>query len=137
MNQRPQLPVSLLGNAVEAIIGAIYLDAPRTSVIITCEDIILRWLEAEIHDLPQRFSQTQAKQTLQIVAQKYFDCLPKYIDSEKGRADSSPTFTAEVVINDRVLGKGQASSKKGAQQIAAWQAVLLLRTEHAFTELRD
>jgi len=137
LSQRQQLPVSLLGNAVEAILGAIYLDAPRTSVMITCEEIILRWLEPEIHDLPQRFAQNQAKQTLQIVAQKYFDCLPKYIDSEKDGVDSPPTFIAEVEINNRVLGNGQASSKKAARQIAAWQAVLSLRAEHAFTELHD
>lgn len=137
LKQRQQLPTSLSGNAVEAILGAIYLDAPRTSVLATCEEIILRWLEPEIHDLPQRYLQVQAKQTLQIVAQKYFKCLPSYSTSENTVESSSPVFAAEVKINDQLLGRGQASSKKRAQQQAAWQAILALREQHDFTELHD
>ncbi|MBC8369340.1 MAG: ribonuclease III [Planctomycetes bacterium] len=137
LKQRQQLPSSLAGNAVEAILGAVYLDAPRTSVINICHEIILRWLEPEISDLPQRFAQAQAKQTLQIVAQKHYNCLPDYKTIEETTNASSPLFLATVAIKQRELGHGQASSKKGAEQKAAWQAILFLREEEKFTELRD
>jgi ribonuclease-3 len=137
LKQRRQLPASLSGNAVEAILGAIYLDAPRTSVLAICDEIILRWLQPEINDVPRRYAQAQAKQNLQVVAQKYFDCLPEYTIDEQDASISNAPFMASVKINDRQLGSGKASSKKRAEQQAAWQAVLLLREEENFEELND
>jgi ribonuclease-3 len=137
LKQRTQLPSSLSGNAVEAIIGAIYLDAPRTSVLAICTDTILRWLENEIEDLPQQFAQMQAKQTLQIVAQKYYDCLPDYLISEHQDDGASPDFHAQVKIGKLTLGEGKASSKKRAEQHAAWQAILVLRQTETYPELHN
>ncbi|MDP6963390.1 MAG: ribonuclease III [Planctomycetota bacterium] len=134
---RDELPPSLLGNTVEAIIGAIYLDAPSNSVLTVCHDLILAWLQDEIANLPQNISRAQSKQRLQEIAQQHLSCLPEYRITEIASSGPSPTFKAEAIINGKLHGEGHGTSKKRAEQDAAWQALSSLSQLLKLTELDD
>lgn len=114
---------SLLANAMEAIIGAIFLDAGYSaSRSIVMSLIGVRLDEAlksgELHDY---------KTDLQEVCQDEYSVLPEYkVISESGE-EHSKVFTVQVLVKGRSLGQGSGRSKKEAQQNAAREALKTLR----------
>lgn len=114
---------SLLANAMEAVIGAVFLDAGyRESRNLVMGLIGQRLDEAlksgEFHDY---------KTDLQEISQEEHAVLPEYkVISESGE-EHSKVFTVEVSVKGRSLGKGAGKSKKEAQQNAAREALMAFR----------
>lgn len=117
---------STLANAVEAIIGAVYLDSDYD----TCRTFVLTLYDNLLEDLSPEVLNKDPKTELQELLQANKQELPEYsIIAEEGAAHSR-TFTVECRVNGLeqvVIAKG--NSKRNAEQAAAKQALEQLRQE--------
>lgn len=106
---------SMLSDALEALIGAIYLDRG----IETCKQFIqTNILEPALKNGDHMVDENYKSQLLEY-AQANKLSIPIYqIVSEEG-PHHDKNFTAEVVIGEKVLGEGKGKSKKEAEQNAA------------------
>jgi len=116
---------SLLSNAFEAIIGAIYLeDGLKTAEKIAIELIESNYEEISLDSLFRDF-----KTTLQELTQARFGMTPEYkVISSRG-PDHLKEFEVGVFIQDKEYARAIGKSKKIAQQEAAKEAVELLNEE--------
>ncbi len=107
--------VSILGDTMEAIICAIYLDGDLEDVRSFILNFILKNVEKKLVKADMK----DYKSTLQEYTQGKFQITPVYkIVSEEG-PEHEKTFTSEVWINKKLTGTGKGSNKKEAQQSAA------------------
>lgn len=110
---------SVLSDALEALIGAIYLD----SGIATCKNFIkTNIIEPALKNGEHLIDENYKSQLLEY-AQANKMPIPVYqIISEEG-PHHDKTFIAEVIIGEKVLGEGKGKSKKEAEQNAAQVAL--------------
>ncbi len=110
---------SILGNAIEAIIGSIYLDGGYESALrfieTSFQPLVDEWIECPLY--------MDYKSLLQETSQSRFKLVPQYqIVSESG-PDHDKTFTIEISINDTTITAGTGKNKKEAEQDAARKAL--------------
>jgi len=112
---------SILADAVESVIAAAFLDGGMAAA----EGIITRFV---LCDVPvTKLHNTDYKTALQeLVQQKKNQNLCYRMVGESG-PDHDKVFTAQVLLNDKVVGEGTGSSKKRAEQDAARAALEELR----------
>lgn len=117
---------SLLADALEALIAAVYLDggleASRT--------FTLRVFDEELEALGALNSESafeDHKTRLQELCQKRYDTLPRYVTVRESGPDHHKTFEVELTIKGDVAGTGRGLSKKQAEQMAAKQALEQIR----------
>lgn len=111
---------SVTSDAMEALIGAIYLDGGFASAKEFIEKFILKDIENK-----QLFY--DSKTILQeIVQSKQSESLTYQVIKEEG-PDHNKQFVVEVLLGDKVLAQGQGSTKKGAEQEAAYYALVKLK----------
>ncbi len=111
--------LSILADAFESVIGAIYLDLGFPAA----RDFIERWLLRDAHLIVADKRHANYKSHLQEYVQSAFRTHPVYrIRSEMG-PDHSKSFTVEVMVGRRVLGSGRGKNKKEAEQSAARNAL--------------
>lgn len=108
---------SILANAMEAIIGAVYLDGGLDVVT----GMIYRLWGSMIDDKAASPGKLDFKTRLQEVLATQGK-RPTYEVSSVG-PDHDRTFTATVSVDGTMLGSGQGTSKKASEQIAARQAL--------------
>lgn len=116
---------SILSDALESLIGAVYLDAGA----VVAYDVVGALMRESINDAIENLDRIDAKTRLQEMTARLFDVAPHYRLTENG-PDHEKTFYATVVINGRDLGHGEGRSKKSAEQIAAEIACDTLQREH-------
>jgi ribonuclease-3 len=116
---------SMLSDALEALIGAVYLDKG----IGTCKKFIQKnILEPALKNGEHLVDENYKSQLLEY-AQASKLAIPVYqIVSEEG-PHHDKTFIAEVIIGEKVLGEGKGKSKKEAEQFAAKKALEKLQKE--------
>lgn len=116
---------SVYGDALEAIIGAIYLDKGYNK---TRNIIIKRIYDKHLDFDDVSSSRSNFKSILIEWGQK---CKKEIkFDTDEGVAKGRrTTFSCTIVIDDKEKGKGQGSSKKEAQQNAAQNALFLIEME--------
>jgi ribonuclease III len=114
---------SILADAFEALIGAIYLDGgfPSASLVIT------RLFESMVEEIGNGELSVDFKTELQELSQKVFQTIPDYRLVNDTGPDHDKTFFVEVSIRGGLLGKGMGKSKKEAEQNAAKEALACLR----------
>ena len=112
---------SILSDALEAVIGAIYLDGGFTNAKEFVEKYILTDIEHK-----QLFY--DSKTILQEVVQGQHEHLTYVLVEETG-PDHDKSFTVEARVGERVIGAGSGHTKKAAEQEAAYQALLVIREE--------
>lgn len=113
--------VSILADALEAVIGAVYLDGGW----VPAEALVLRLLSGRIVEYADGPGGGDYKTRLQELAAHRFDQLPSYRVVGAG-PDHAKTFDAEVIMLGSVRGTGTGRSKKQAEQAAAkiaWQSL--------------
>jgi ribonuclease-3 len=116
---------SVLANALEAVIGAVFLDGG----IIAARDFVLRLITPRLEELVRQEVRRDSKSLLQSITQERFKTLPKYrVVSETG-PDHKRSFEVELKINEKVYGKGTGRSKKAAEQKAAKEALRKLEED--------
>lgn len=106
---------SIIADGVEAIIGAIFLDAD----IATSKALILQWFASRLNSIKPGISQKDPKTQLQERLQSRKLPLPIYEILEiKGEAHNQ-RFTMSCVIDGLKAVQGQGTSRRKAEQIAA------------------
>lgn len=115
---------SILSDALEALVGAIYLDAG----FVACRDAVLPWFEHGINDTPAGNVGKDAKTRLQEWLQGRQRSLPVYeLVSESGD-DHAKHFRVSCTLDDPVVSaEGEGSSRRAAEQAAAEAALVLLQ----------
>jgi ribonuclease-3 len=110
---------SILADALEAVIAAIYLDRGMT----VARNMILSLLEEHVRAIERSEHELDYKTLLQERIQELHRKPPSYhVVSESG-PDHDRTFVAEVRLSGRMLGRGTGKSKKQAEQAAAHDAL--------------
>jgi ribonuclease-3 len=112
---------SILADAMEAVIAAVYLDAGWP----TARDLVVRLLADRIVAGSVGPGGGDYKTRLQEYAARTFEQLPRYQVRAEG-PDHSKQFFAMVTIRGAVYGHGQGRSKKQAEQAAARAAWVAL-----------
>jgi ribonuclease-3 len=116
---------SLLSNAFEAIIGAIYLE----SGLGTANDIAIKLIEKNHEDISLDSLFRDFKTTLQELTQARFGITPEYKVIASRGPDHKKEFEVAVFIEDKEYARGSGKSKKIAQQESAKIAVDILNKE--------
>ena len=116
-NERP----SILSDAFEAVLAAIYLDGG----IEPAKKLVLRFIYKKLADLTA-VAFKDYKTVLQEVIQKNPEERLEYVLVNEQGPDHAKVFTVEIHLNSNVIGKGVAGSKKRAEQEAAKVALELM-----------
>jgi ribonuclease-3 len=116
-----RLPKSILANAFEAAIAALYLDAG----LEVARDFIMKFLiEPSIEDLVHNEYERNYKSMLQDYAQKNAQPLPVYRVTRAVGPDHRKRFQVQVEVAHREFGPTWGYSKKEAEQRAARAALI-------------
>ncbi|MGP8059420.1 MAG: ribonuclease III [Acidimicrobiales bacterium] len=112
---------SILADAVEAVIGAVYLDAEWEAT----EPLVLRLLGERIERAAAEPDDFDHKSRLQELTVRRGEGTPRYVVAGTG-PDHDRSYLAEVYVGKVRWGEGRGSSKKDAEQEAArtaWQGL--------------
>ena len=116
---------SILANAYEALVGALFCD----SDFRTTADVFLPQLIEKIDEFMGASIATDFKSDLQEYTQNRFSCVPLYeVVGEIGPGHNK-RFDVKVKIRSQVLGSGKGRSKKEAEQNAAKEALSTFLTD--------
>ena len=113
---------SILSDAFEAVIGAVYLDAGASAA----DAFVRRFLSSVVEDVLPRLDSFDNKTRLQELCSQLSLGAPKY-ETEGVGPEHEKVFTAVVVVDGRVRGRGTGRTKKAAEQMAAERALVDLR----------
>ena len=112
---------SIVSDAFEALIAAIFLDGG----LEPASRFILRFVREEL-DTGERSAFVDYKTMLQEIVQKNPEEKVSYVLVEENGPDHDKHFVVEVRLNSNVMGRGEFRSKKGAEQLAAKEALELM-----------
>ena len=113
---------SVTSDAMEALIGAIYLDGGFTNA----KEFIHKFI---LTDLENKKLFYDSKTILQEMVQaKMEDPIEYKLINEEG-PDHNKSFTVQALIGDKSYGTGMGRTKKAAEQKAAYEAILKLKKE--------
>ena len=110
---------SIISNAVEAVLGAVYLDGGYEAA----RAVILPW--AQTQELTQ--DAQDYKSALQEFLQKSGPAVPEYEVIQTVGPEHDKTFTVRVSLHGKELGTGKGHNKKLAEQAAAHNALIHLK----------
>ena len=111
---------SVTSDAMEAVIGAIYLDGGFANA----KEFILRFV---LNDIEHKKLFFDSKTIFQEMVQgKIPGEISYHLVGEKG-PDHDKIFSAEVWIGKKCMGRGDGRTKKAAEQMAAYQAICRLK----------
>ncbi|HTZ17169.1 MAG TPA: ribonuclease III [Dissulfurispiraceae bacterium] len=110
---------SILADTLEALFGAVFLDSDYETV----KSLIRRLYKERIADVIAKKEGYDFKSELQESCQAAFGTLPEYRIIKQEGEEHRKIFTAEVLINESVFGRGTGKSKKEAQMLAAKEAL--------------
>lgn len=112
---------SITSDAVEALIGAIYLDGGFASA----KEFILKYV---LSDMEKKQLFYDSKTILQEMIQKRRkEGSVSYEMIEASGPDHNKSFRVQVLLGTKAMGEGMGHSKKEAEQEAAYQAILKLK----------
>ena len=112
---------SILSDAFEAVLGAVYLDGGAEAAY----EMVERLVVPRMPDSADSMGQFDQKTQLQELSARLGRGAPVYELSSNG-PDHAKTFHARVLVDGEVLGVGIGRSKKAAEQLAATEACLAL-----------
>lgn len=109
---------SILANAMEALIGAIFLDQGFEKA---------RRFVVDKFSQKKRIVETDYKSRLQELIQKKYGMPPTYVLVDEEGPDHDKVFHMQVVVKKKALGRGAGKSKKESEQNAAREALKNIR----------
>lgn len=115
---------SILADAFEAVLAAVYLDGG----IENAQKIVLRFIINELKHTEHDAFKDYKTVLQEIIQQNPEECVKYILKSESG-PDHDKSFVVEVHLNSNVIGTGTGKSKKQAEQMAAKQALELMGAE--------
>lgn len=121
---------SITSDAFEAVIGAMYLDGGMESAARFIRRFVLTDIENKklYHD---------CKTALQEIVQAKHNSTLVYKVIDESGPDHAKVYTAVAMVGERIIGKGCGSSKKHAEQEAAFNALVSLHEEDKADVLKD
>ncbi|MBQ8567937.1 MAG: ribonuclease III [Oscillospiraceae bacterium] len=115
--QRP----SIVSDAFEAVIAAIYLDGGMEEA----RKYILGFIPKNLERSGAK-ALKDYKTLLQEIIQRNPEEKVEYVLADQSGPDHDRRFVVEVYLNSNVIGKGEGHSKKQAEQMAAHEALILM-----------
>lgn len=109
----------ILANAMESLIGAIYLDQGYDAA----KDFISRFILKELPEIIKNQSYRDAKSLFQEKAQDKVGITPSYEVLEEWGPDHARQFRVGVYLDKELIAEGEGLSKQEAQQMAASEAL--------------
>nr|WP_296005583.1 ribonuclease III [uncultured Blautia sp.] len=113
---------SIVSDAMEALIGAIYLDGGFANA----KEFISRFV---LNDIENKQLFYDSKTTLQEIVQGQFEEDVRYVLVKEEGPDHNKSFYVEAILGEKVLGQGCGHTKKAAEQQAAYCAIKKLKRE--------
>ena len=113
---------SVLSDAMEAVIGAIFLDGGFEEA----KRFILTYIMTDIEHKRMFYD---SKTILQEVCQGQFKQNVTYELLSESGPDHAKTFTVQVLVGKEVLGTGTGNTKKSAEQEAAYHGLIRLKKQ--------
>ena len=114
---------SITSDALEALIGAIYLDGGFASA----KEFVLKFV---LNDLENKKLFYDSKTILQEIVQAYFEEKVSYHLIKEEGPDHDKKFTVEAHVGNDSYGTGSGRTKKAAEQEAAYRAILKLHKKN-------
>ena len=115
---------SILADALEAVLGAVYL----TGGWLEAQRVVMELLGDRIMSASEGPGGQDYKTRLQELVARHYMELPRYVVRDEG-PDHAKQFFAEVRVDGSVRGSGEGRSKKQAEAAAARSAWEVLRAE--------
>ena len=115
---------SILSDALEAVIGAIYLDGGFANA----KEFVLKYILTDIEHKQLFFD---SKTILQEVVQAKGNYALEYKVVHEAGPDHDKHFWVEVQMDETTIGAGEGHTKKAAEQEAAYQALLKIKQRSA------
>lgn len=112
----------ILANALEALIGGLYLDG---GIDIT-KKFVDKYVIAKLDEIIKSGSYKDAKSALQELTQENKGFTPEYRLINENGPDHAKQFEVGVWIGDEMIAKGSGNSKQAAEREAASQALEIL-----------
>ena len=119
-----RLKPSVISDAFEALLGAVYLDGGYENASAIIHKFILsdkRFVELESVDSKSKLQEE--------VQKKDKDCVIEYAVTDVSGPEHNKQFEVTVYINKKVMGKGTGKNKKTAEKMAAADAIKKLSDE--------
>ena len=117
------LHASVLEDALEALVGAVYLDGGPDAAAALCNRVLADRLASSVPP------EADVKGRLQELTQSRDGALPEYRITAVSGDPHTRVFTAEVLVAERVIGQGSGRSKQAAEKTAAAAALLAIEAE--------
>jgi ribonuclease-3 len=130
-NSSPQIPDALLADALEALVGAVFVDGGFTRAQEVVERLFAPYLQQSLAQLDRDY-----KTSLQEWAQEHFGEKPQYLVENEHGPDHAKEFSVAVFLQNKSFGHGKGVSKKQAEQAAAFTALEEI-ARGAFTKKRN
>lgn len=115
---------SIVSDAMEALIGAIYLDGGFASA----KEFILKFV---LNDIENKHLFFDSKTILQEMIQEHKAMSLEYVLVDSYGPDHDKVFEVAVKCDGKILGNGKGKNKKRAEQQAAYEAILALKADNA------
>jgi ribonuclease-3 len=110
---------SILADAMEALVGAVYRDGGWRSAYRICRKIFTETLSSAEVD----HASSDAKTRLQEICQERYHATPVYRVLQRQGPDHKPWFSVETLLDGAPLAVGEGAKKKDAEQAAAAAAL--------------
>ncbi|MCO5214792.1 MAG: ribonuclease III [Thermomicrobiales bacterium] len=123
----------ILAGAMEAIIGAIYLDQGQDVVT----SFISSWLDTVEPEMESDDAVANPKGRLQEVVQERKLEQPVYETVAEDGPEHARVFTIDAIVNGQRVGTGIGRSKREAQQIAAREALAAIVADESILETKE
>ena len=107
---------SIVSDAMESVIGAIYLDGGFANA----KEFVLNFI---LNDIEHKQLFYDSKTILQEIVQEKGTQPVEYVLIAEEGPDHNKSFTVEARVNGRLMGTGTGHTKKAAEQAAAYQAI--------------
>jgi ribonuclease-3 len=117
---------AILADALEALIGALYLDSGYKAAFA----FISRWMGPEISRVLNQNYHQDYKSLLQELSQRLFHAYPLYHLIKRSGPEHERFFWMEVTVNGKTFGPGMGRNKKTAEQEAARMAYEQVSTDY-------
>jgi len=111
---------SVTSDAFEALIGAIYLDGGYSSSKAFIQKYVL-------NDIENKHLFFDSKTILQELMQKDYKERVEYVLTKEYGPDHDKHFAVDAVFRHKIIGSGEGTTKKRAEQQAAYEAILKIR----------
>ena len=113
---------SVVSDAMEALIGAIYLDGGFANA----KEFIYKFI---LNDIENKQLFYDSKTTLQEIVQGQYEQDVRYVLVKEEGPDHNKSFYVEAILGNQRLGEGCGHTKKAAEQQAAYSAIKKLKCE--------